>query len=44
MIFFGREVTVYQIIGAVVTTVGLMIGVMDYSKNKVVEIEKKNIY
>jgi hypothetical protein len=42
MIFFGREVTAYQIIGAVVTTVGLMIGVMDYSKNKVVEIEKKN--
>jgi len=39
---FGREVTVYQIIGAVITTAGLMIGVMDYSRNKVVEIEKKN--
>ncbi|MCZ7615280.1 MAG: hypothetical protein M5T52_17500 [Ignavibacteriaceae bacterium] len=42
MILFGREVTVYQIIGAVITTAGLMIGVMDYSRNKVVEIEKKN--
>lgn len=44
MIFFGREVTLYQIIGAVITTFGLMIGVMDYSKNKVVEIERKNFH
>ena len=42
MLLFGREVTIYQIAGAVVVTAGLMVGVMDYSKNKVVEIEKKN--
>jgi uncharacterized membrane protein len=42
MLLFGKDVTVYQIIGAVVVTAGLMVGVMDYSKNKVVEIEKKN--
>jgi uncharacterized membrane protein len=42
MMLFGREVTVYQIMGAVITTAGLMIGVMDYSRNKVQEIEKKN--
>ena len=42
MLLFGREVTVYQIIGAAITTAGLMIGVMDYSRNKVVEIEKRN--
>ncbi len=42
MFLFGREVTVYQIAGAVVVTAGLMVGVMDYSKNKVLEIEKKN--
>lgn len=41
MLLFGKDVTVYQIIGAVVVTAGLMVGVMDYSKNKVVEIEKK---
>ncbi len=41
MILFGREVTGFQIAGAVTTTAGLMVGVMDYSKNKVVEIEKK---
>ncbi len=41
MILFGREVTGYQIAGAVTTTAGLMVGVMDYSKNKVVEIKKK---
>jgi drug/metabolite transporter (DMT)-like permease len=41
MILFGREVTGYQIAGAVTTTLGLMVGVMDYSKNKVVEIKKK---
>lgn len=42
MLLFGKDVTVYQIVGAVVVTAGLMVGVMDYSKNKVVEIEKKN--
>lgn len=42
MLLFGREVTVYQIIGAAITTVGLMIGVMDHSRNKVVEIEKRS--
>lgn len=41
MILFGREVTGYQIAGAITTTAGLMVGVMDYSKNKVVEIKKK---
>ena len=41
MLLFGKDVTVYQIIGAVVVTAGLMIGVMDHRKNKVVEIEKK---
>lgn len=42
MLLFGKDVTIYQIIGAVVVTAGLMVGVMDYSKNKVVEIKKKN--
>lgn len=42
MILFGREVTGFQIAGAVVVTIGLMVGVNDYSRNKVVEIEKKN--
>ncbi len=41
MLLFGKEVTFPQILGAIVVTGGLMIGVMDYSKNKVVEIEKK---
>ena len=41
MFLFGKEVTGYQIAGAVVVTAGLMIGVMDHRKNKVVEIEKK---
>ena len=41
MILFGREVTGYQIAGAITTTAGLMVGVMDYSRNKVVEIEKR---
>jgi drug/metabolite transporter (DMT)-like permease len=40
MILFGQNVTAYQIVGAVVTTAGLMVGVSDYSRNKVVEIEK----
>jgi len=42
MMLFGKDVTGYQIAGAVVVTIGLMIGVSDYSRNKVVEIEKKN--
>lgn len=42
MILFGKEVTAFQIAGAIVVTSGLMIGVMDYSRNKVVEIEKMN--
>ena len=41
MIFFGQNVTGYQIVGAVVTTAGLMVGVSDYKRNKVEEIEKK---
>lgn len=41
MFLFGKNVTSYQIIGAVVTTLGLMVGVLDVSKNKVEEIEKK---
>ncbi len=42
MILFGKEVTLYQIIGAIVVTIGLMIGVSDYSKHKVEEIQRKN--
>ena len=41
MLLFGKEVTDYQIAGAVVVTIGLMVGVNDYSRNKVVEIERK---
>jgi drug/metabolite transporter (DMT)-like permease len=41
MILFGREVTSFQIAGTIITTAGLMVGVMDYSRNKVVEIKKK---
>ncbi|MFH0735707.1 MAG: hypothetical protein V1773_15400 [bacterium] len=41
MLLFGKEVTGYQIGGAVVTTAGLMVGVLDYSRNKVIEISKK---
>jgi drug/metabolite transporter (DMT)-like permease len=41
MLLFGKDVTGYQIAGAVVVTAGLMVGVMDYSKNKVEEIERK---
>ncbi len=43
MFLFGREVIGYQIEGAVVVTSGLMVGAMDCTKNKVVEIEKKNL-
>jgi len=42
MFLFGKEVTGYQIAGAVVVTAGLMIGVMDHRRNKVEEIAKKN--
>lgn len=42
MIAFGKEVTLYQIIGAVVVTAGLMVGVSDYSRHKVEEIKNKN--
>ncbi len=41
MFLFGKEVTTYQIIGAIITTAGLIVGVSDYKKNKVNEIEKK---
>jgi len=41
MFLFGKNVTGYQIAGAVIVTAGLMVGVSDYSKNKVEEIEKK---
>jgi len=41
MLLFGKEVTLIQIIGAVVVTAGLIVGVSDYSKNKVEEIVKK---
>ncbi len=41
MFLFGQNVTTYQIIGAVITTAGLMVGVSDYKKNKIEEIEKK---
>jgi len=41
MLLFGKDVTIYQIAGAVVVTAGLMVGVMDYSRNKVAAIEKK---
>ena len=39
MMLFGQKVTMIQIIGAVVTTAGLMVGVSDYSRNKVVAID-----
>ncbi|MHC1736918.1 MAG: hypothetical protein AB9882_02775 [Ignavibacteriaceae bacterium] len=42
MLFFGKEVTVYQIIGAVVVTAGLIVGVSDYGRHKVEEIKNKN--
>ncbi|MGE5498589.1 MAG: hypothetical protein ACM3Q2_10980 [Syntrophothermus sp.] len=41
MFLFGKDVTLYQILGAVITTGGLMVGVSDYKKNKVTEIERK---
>ena len=41
MLLFGKEVTGFQIAGAVVVTAGLMIGVMDHRRNKIVQIERK---
>lgn len=41
MLLFGKDVTLFQIIGAVIVTTGLMVGVSDYSRHKVEEIEKK---
>ena len=41
MFLFGENVTGYQIVGAVVTTLGLIVGVSDYKRNKVEEIEKR---
>ncbi len=41
MLLFGKDVTIYQIIGAIVVTAGLMVGVSDYSKNKVEAIKNK---
>ena len=42
MFLFGEHVTGYQVAGAIVTTIGLMVGVSDYKRNKVEEIEKIN--
>lgn len=41
MLLFGKDVTLFQIIGAVIVTGGLMVGVSDYSRHKVEEIDKK---
>ncbi len=41
MLLFGKNVTVYQIIGAALVTAGLMVGVSDYNRHKVSEIKKK---
>lgn len=40
MLLFGKNVTTVQIVGAVIVTAGLMIGVSDYKHHKVEEIEK----
>ncbi len=42
MFLFGKEVTSFQIIGAAVTSLGLIVGVSDHKRNKVEEIAKKN--
>lgn len=42
MFLFGKEVTTFQVIGAAVTSLGLIVGVSDHKRNKVEEIEKKN--
>jgi drug/metabolite transporter (DMT)-like permease len=41
MLLFGKNVTLYQITGAIVVTAGLMVGVSDVSRHRVEEIEKK---
>lgn len=41
MFLFGKDVTWWQVGGAVITTGGLIVGVSDYSKNKVEAIESK---
>jgi len=38
MFLFGEHVTGFQVVGAIVVTLGLIIGVSDYKKNKVTEI------
>lgn len=43
MFLFGKEVTLFQIIGAAVTSLGLIVGVSDHKRNKVEEIAKKNV-
>lgn len=40
MYLFGQNVTAYQILGAAITTAGLMVGISDYKRHKVDEIEK----
>lgn len=42
MFLFGKEVTLFQIIGAAVTSLGLIVGVSDHKRNKVEEIERKD--
>ncbi|MDP3583007.1 MAG: hypothetical protein Q8S39_13825 [Ignavibacteria bacterium] len=41
MFLFGKEVTLFQIIGAAVTSLGLIVGVSDHKRNKVEEIARK---
>lgn len=42
MFLFGKDVTTFQVIGAAITSLGLIVGVSDHKKNKVEEIENKN--
>jgi len=42
MVLFGKDVTIYQMISAVVVTAGLVVGVSDYKRNKVEEIKNIN--
>jgi uncharacterized membrane protein len=39
MFLFGQNVTFYQVIGAVLTTAGLIVGVSDYKRHKINPIE-----
>ncbi|MFA7420004.1 MAG: hypothetical protein WCZ90_09990 [Melioribacteraceae bacterium] len=43
MFLFGKEVTLFQIIGAAVTSLGLIVGVSDHKRNKVEEIARKDL-